>query len=878
MNLLNALGRYEEALRIAEEWKALDANDEPRTLRAVKYWMSTGLYHQAAGRGDEAAARFQRCLDAGEEADAGARPFLTRARTLLGVFQMRAGRWREAAGHFQKGLELAPAAGRERAEILRNLAELAASESRWDEAVSFSAEAVRLYEEAGYSAGVFSTHLQSGNFLLNRGDFEGSASSYARAEAIARSQDRPLNLALVWANQSRLARLEGRLAEALERISRAEDYFRLVGASDDLEEAFKHHALALTEAGRFADAERLLARIRAPERAKEVRALLAVLRDGREDPAVSSLPPSRLRSLHAALPPELQVHFVERADWKRLHAQEKPKENPMRPSAEKLMEDFADLNLTLLEEDEDMDRVLGRLMDAGLSLGRAENGLLLLQSDTAGGPLPGFSVAAARHLDPGVLDREDYTASLSAVRRAMKTGQPVVTDNALQDPAFRNAKSVQLQGLRSILALPVPGDRGPAGVFYLDHRMEEGLFQGEHLAALKAFATVAALALQKGRMIERLKARNTELSREIEVKESEKSELHREVLRSRQVLKKEYGDIIGQSPKMLKVLSLVDRITDAKVPVWIFGESGTGKEAIARALHFNSGRGKQAFVSENCSALPEALLESELFGHKKGAFTHAVADKKGLLQHADGGTIFLDEIADMSLSLQAKLLRFLQEGEVRPIGSTQVLKVDARVVSASNKDLAQLVAEGKFREDLFFRLNGVTVSLPPLRERREDIPLLCDHFLKKVSEREGKKPLHVAPETMKLFLRFDWPGNIRELQNTLETASLFAERSLITPESLDFKPALRKAAADRPPVTPEKTAPGTARPSQPPEADGIDPELERILRAIRDESFNRSNAAKALGMSRRNLYVKLEKFGVPRDDRALRDYVDRYVR
>lgn len=285
-------------------------------------------------------------------------------------------------------------------------------------------------------------------------------------------------------------------------------------------------------------------------------------------------------------------------------------------------------------------------------------------------------------------------------------------------------------------------------------------------------------------------------------------------------------------------------------------------------------------MSENCSALPESLLESELFGHKKGAFTHATSDKKGLLQHADGGTIFLDEIADMSLALQAKLLRFLQEGEVRPIGSTQVLKVDARVVSASNKDLAQLVAEGKFREDLFFRLNGVQVSLPPLRERREDVALLCEHFLKKIAEREGKKTLHLAPETLKLFLRYDWPGNIRELQNTLETAALFAERSLITPDSLDFKPALRQPSAGRPPAPVDKpsSSPRTPAKADPAESGGIDPELERILRAIRDESFNRSNAAKALGMSRRNLYVKLEKFGVPRDDRALRDYVDRYVR
>jgi transcriptional regulator with GAF, ATPase, and Fis domain/predicted Ser/Thr protein kinase len=878
MNLLNTLGRYEDALAAAEEWKDLDADDEPRSLRTVKYWLGTGLYLQAAGRGIEAAERFKRCLDAGDEGDAAHRPFLTRARALLGVFEMRRENLEEAAVHFERGLDLAAPSGRERAEILRHMAELAATQRRIGDAERLRSEAIRLYEEANYPDGVFSAHLQWGNFLLDQGDLVGAGAAYARAESVAHSEDRPLNLALVWANRSRLARLEGHLADALELIARAEDFFRLTGQSDDLEEAFKYHALTLAEAGRFADAEGFLTRIRSPERAREVREALD---------APPALPPSRLRAIYESLPPELQVHFVERADWKRLQEGKNPEDEPMptNTTTGRLLDDFAELNLTLLEE-EDMDRVLGRLLDAGLRIGRAENGLLLLQSEAAEGPLPGFSVAAARNVDPNVLEREDYTASLSAVRRAMKTGQAVVTDNALQDPSFREAKSVQMRGLRSVLALPIPGDRGPAGVFYMDHRLEEGLFQGDHLAALKSFATVAALALQKGRMIERLKARNTELSHEIEVKDSEMGHLQREVIRSRQALKKEYGEIIGRSPKMLKVLSLVDRITDSKIPVWIFGESGTGKEAIARALHFNSPRAKAAFVSENCSALPESLLESELFGHKKGAFTHAAADKKGLLQHADKGTIFLDEIADMSLPLQAKLLRFLQEGEVRPIGSTQVLKVDARVVSASNKDLAQLVAEGKFREDLFFRLNGVTVALPPLRERREDIAPLCEHFLNKIAEREDKKKLHIAPETMKRFLNYDWPGNIRELQNTLETASLFAERSLITPDSLDFKPALRQAHAARP--LPAARPSHVASKTSPPPAtktdayrlskEDVDPELERILRAIRDESFNRSNAAKALGMSRRNLYVKLEKFGVPRDDRALRDYVDRYVR
>jgi DNA-binding NtrC family response regulator len=342
--------------------------------------------------------------------------------------------------------------------------------------------------------------------------------------------------------------------------------------------------------------------------------------------------------------------------------------------------------------------------------------------------------------------------------------------------------------------------------------------------------------------------------------------MQRELKKSRQALKNEYGDIIGRSPKMLEVLSLVDRITDAKVPVWIYGESGTGKESIARALHFNSPRAAKPFVTENCSALPEGLLESELFGHKKGAFTNAVADKQGILVYSDGGTIFLDEIADMSLGLQAKLLRFLQEGEVRPVGSNQVSKVDVRVVSASNRHLADLVKQKKFREDLYFRLNGVSVLLPPLRDRMEDLPLLAHHFLEKAAQREKKPRCSLSQEAMGLLMTYDWPGNIRELQNTLETALLFAEKNVIVPASFHFKPSLLgRHVLPKPPQTPAA------------QSHSIPSELERILRALRDEGFHRANAARALGMSRRNFYTKLEKFGVPRDFKSLKEYVAKYV-
>jgi DNA-binding NtrC family response regulator len=319
---------------------------------------------------------------------------------------------------------------------------------------------------------------------------------------------------------------------------------------------------------------------------------------------------------------------------------------------------------------------------------------------------------------------------------------------------------------------------------------------------------------------------------------------------------------------MVEVLSMVERIADSRIPVWIFGESGTGKEAIANALHLNGPRAKKPFVTENCGALPESLLESELFGHKKGAFTHATADRKGILQYADGGTIFLDEIADMSVGLQAKLLRFLQEGEIRPIGSLETIRADVRVVSASNKDLSRLVAEGKFREDLYYRLNGVTVKLPPLRDRMEDLTLLAEHFLKRIAEREKKPVCHLAAPALNLFLNYRWPGNIRELQNTLETAALFAEDGTIGLKALHFKPDLLAVPAARP-----AQALGTA--TKPAPAGGMDPVLEETLRAIKDNGYHKGHASEALGISRRALYGRLQKFGLATDVKTLKGMIDR---
>jgi transcriptional regulator with PAS, ATPase and Fis domain len=238
-------------------------------------------------------------------------------------------------------------------------------------------------------------------------------------------------------------------------------------------------------------------------------------------------------------------------------------------------------------------------------------------------------------------------------------------------------------------------------------------------------------------------------------------------IRPDEIHRERYAEIIGNAPSMLRVFGLLDKVAPSSVPVLIQGESGTGKELVARAIHMNSPRRDKEYVTENCAAIPETLLESELFGYKRGAFTGAERNKRGLFVVADGGTLFLDEIGDMSLNMQKKLLRVLQDGEIRPVGGNEVIHVDVRILSASNRNLREMVSQGFFREDLYYRLNTITLELPPLRERKVDISELVAFLIDKVSEEMNVNPLPVSEKGMEALMRYQWPGNIRELENEI---------------------------------------------------------------------------------------------------------------
>jgi two-component system response regulator PilR (NtrC family) len=373
-----------------------------------------------------------------------------------------------------------------------------------------------------------------------------------------------------------------------------------------------------------------------------------------------------------------------------------------------------------------------------------------------------------------------------------------------------------------------------------------------------AFSTTATAiqALKEGAYDYLIKPFKVDELKLVVQKALEERRLRWENLRLRREIELRYtlGNMVGKSPRMQEVFSTISRVADSRTTILLTGESGTGKTLLAKTIHYNSGRKDAPFVAVNCAAIPHELMESELFGHVKGAFTGAIATKPGLFETADGGTLLLDEISEMPTHLQAKLLRALEDREIRPVGGTKTVRVDVRIIAATNRDLTQAMAQGAFREDLYYRLNVIAVALPPLRERREEIPLLVNHFLQKFAEASGRPAKLVSPEAMLCLEAFAWPGNVRELENVVERAVTLEPGSVVRLDSL-----------------PESIRGGQTqelyRIEFPPEGldlDGLMERMERdlIRRALQRAGGIQSRAAQFLGTSFRSFRYRLQKYGM----------------
>ncbi len=402
--------------------------------------------------------------------------------------------------------------------------------------------------------------------------------------------------------------------------------------------------------------------------------------------------------------------------------------------------------------------------------------------------------------------------SRTVIRQVLQERAGILSNDVLQGQDFSPAQSLVASQVSSLLAAPLMLFERVIGAIYLDTSNPAVRFDEDHLQLLTGIAGIAAIALDNARQIERLESENERLQSEIQIEHN----------------------LVGESAAMREVLQFIAKVAPHDSTVLICGESGTGKELVARALHANSPRAPKPFVAINCAALPDSLLESELFGHERGAFTGAVSQKKGKLEVANEGTVFLDEIGELAPLLQAKMLRVLQEREFERVGGTHPLKLDVRLIAATNRNLEEAIRNGTFRQDLYFRLNVVSITIPPLRERRGDIPLLATHFAAKHSRLCKRRPMGLSPEARECLMRYDWPGNVRELENVIERAVVMSSGGVIRPEDLPEE-VVESARATGAPSTRYHEA--------------IQQEKKRlILQAFGQAAGNYTEAAKLLGV------------------------------
>ena len=464
------------------------------------------------------------------------------------------------------------------------------------------------------------------------------------------------------------------------------------------------------------------------------------------------------------------------------------------------------------------DRLVETLLDGAIELTRADKGFLVLIED--GMPV----IRAARNVRQQSLDRAVAQLSDSILARVMATREPLLVDDALADEEWSASESVVKLGLHSVLCVPLLDAGEVRGLLYVGNDRVVEVFDRSSLDLAQVFAAQASLLLGQRRRFEELTQERNALRTELD--------------------DMRLGSIVGTCDSMQEVFKRIRKVATTDISVLVTGETGTGKELVAREIHRCSRRSSGPFVVINCGAIPEALLESELFGHVRGAFTGAVADKRGRFQLAHGGTLFLDEIGEMPLVLQVKLLRALQERVVTPVGATRDDAVDIRVVAATNRRLDEEVREGRFREDLYYRLDVVNVPLPALRERGEDIDLLARFFLGRAAKAVGRKFKGFSQAAQTAMRKYPWPGNVRELENRIRKATVLADGQLLGPEDLDIR------TEDLEEVLPLAEAKERFQ-------------RRYVQRVLERNGGNRTRAAKELGVDPRTVFRHLEKIGEP---------------
>jgi transcriptional regulator with GAF, ATPase, and Fis domain len=571
-----------------------------------------------------------------------------------------------------------------------------------------------------------------------------------------------------------------------------------------------------------------------------------------------------------------------------------------------------------LAEEHNLPRLLERVTDYAIELLRAERGMVILTG--RGGELAVHASRDREGDDPHAL------FSKGIAEKVMRTGEVVVSQSVRDDEQMAGYVSVHQLMLQSVACVPIAAPGGKTiGALYLETRIRPGLHFGTELPTLRAFADQVAIAIENARLVTEAADRAGELevaNRELTSararldemlaqRTSQLDEARRDLRSTRAVLRSHFGyhGLVGTSAPMRKLYALIDRIKDTDVPVLITGESGTGKEIVARAIHQAGRRAKHAFTGINCGAIPEHLLESELFGHVRGAFTGADRDHKGLFRESDGGTLLLDEIGEMPKKMQSGLLRVLQEKLVRPVGGAKEIAVDVRLITATNRDLSAMVEQATFREDLYYRLHVVEVWLPPLRDRLDDLPVLIDHFFKVFAARFRTEKKSILRDALRKLTGYTWPGNVRQLENVLLSAWVMSDKPELGSDDFDLPAAIARRGSSLPASMPEpaaepaicsdpvsKRAPTSKRApassaGKPRSSRGGGPALpassgpgsrkapstgrgdrdlvqhrqrekDKILSALHASNWNRVKAAAIVGLPRRTFYRRLREYGI----------------
>ncbi|MFO0581114.1 MAG: sigma 54-interacting transcriptional regulator [Anaeromyxobacter sp.] len=462
----------------------------------------------------------------------------------------------------------------------------------------------------------------------------------------------------------------------------------------------------------------------------------------------------------------------------------------------------------------DLPRLLDEMMDALVEITQADKGFLILLEDGE------MSVRAARNVARETIEGAVAPVSDSIIQKVVETRRPIVVADAANDAEWSESASVVNLKLCSVMCAPLMQKGDVFGVIYLGNDNVVSLFDERALEVLTVFAAQASLLASNALLLDALRRENVALREAVQTKQ--------------------YGDLVGTGPSMREVYRRIERVAATDVSVLVTGETGTGKELVAREIHRRSPRAQGPFVSVNCGAIPEPLLESELFGHVKGAFTGAIATRPGKFQAAHGGTLFLDEIGEMPAALQVKLLRALQDRTVTKVGETKPEPVDIRIVAATNRVLADEIAKGAFREDLFYRLDVVSIPLPPLRDRGEDAVVIARWFLSKYAKEFGARVRGFTPAAVVAIRKYAWPGNIRELENRVKKAIVLADRALVTAEDLDLRPEILD------PIVPLAQA-------------KEDFQKRYINEVLERNGGNRTKTAKDLGVDPRTIFRHLER-------------------